>query len=61
MRTFLIVDKLQMKPGIYNFGVISYKKMYMWKIYMPADWFDIWFYHTKIKKYFKWKEYADFV
>jgi hypothetical protein len=61
MRTFLVVDKLQMKPGIYTFGVTSYKNMYMWNIYMPADWFDIWFYHTKIKKYFKWKEYADFV
>jgi hypothetical protein len=62
MRTFLIVDKLQMKPGIYNLGITSSLNKYMWKIYMrPVHYLIFWFYHTKMKKYFKWKEYVDFI
>lgn len=62
MRTFLVVDKLQMKPGIYTLGITLSTKKYIWKIYMnPEPYLIFLFYHTTIKKYFKWKEYADFV
>ena len=34
----------------------------MWDIYMrPGHYLIFWFYHTKIKKYLKWKEYVDFI